>query len=108
MGAAVVISPPIMTKNAGRHWSSAFGGRLVQLGRMEFISSVDDKLQQLGRGCVVCCKSDELHATLLPDLSCFGDTGIKLTDGLLHDLDPGISVGQLVLELLHVVLVICG
>ena len=83
------------------------GRRLVQLGRIEFASSVDGKLKQLGRGCVVGFQSGELGVLLLPGLSASGNTVIKHTSGLLHDLDPGLGVGQLVLELLNVVLVTC-
>jgi len=45
------------------------GRRLVQLGRVEFVQTVDGELEQLGRGCVLGNESDELLVLLLPDLS---------------------------------------
>ena len=72
---------------------------LVQLERVEFVQSVDGELEQLGRGGIVGCESHELSVLVSPDLSCLGHAVIKLSKRLLHDSDPVIGFGQLLLEL---------
>ena len=56
--------------------------------------------EQLGRGGTVGCESHELSVLVSSDLSCLGHAVIKLSERLLHDSDPVIGVGQLLLELL--------
>ena len=60
--------------------------------------------EQLGRGGTVGCESHELSVLLSSDLSCLGHAVIKLSKRLLHDSDPVICVGQLLLELLNRIL----
>ena len=64
----------------------------------------DGELEQLGRGGIVGCESHELSVLLSPDLSCLGHAVIKLSNRLLHDSDPDIGVGQLLVELLSRIL----
>ena len=72
--------------------------------RVEFVQPVDGELEQLGRGGIVGCESHELGVLVSADLSCLGHAVIKLSKRLLHDSDPDIGVGQLLLELLNRIL----
>ena len=60
--------------------------------------------EQLGRGGTVGCESHELSVLVSPDLSCLGHAVINLSERLLHDSDPVIGVGQLLLKLLSHIL----
>merc|ERR1719284_2375210 len=95
VGAAVVISPLMLTYIRSSELSSAFGAALCNL-----FSPFSGEREQLGRGGTVGCENHELSVLLSPDLSCLGHAVIKLSERLLHDSDPVIGVGQLLLELL--------
>merc|ERR1719284_2193853 len=94
VGAAVVISPLMLTYIRSSELSSAFGAALCNL-----FSPFSGEREQLGRGGTVGCENHELSVLLSPDLSCLGHAVIKLSERLLHDSDPVIGVGQLLLEL---------